>query len=71
MQVISHHETLSPAIPRALARALRRVASRDGVPVAAVVKRLLTDALVAEGEIEITYAPAEKPPHRADRYWYY
>jgi hypothetical protein len=57
MQVISHHEVLSPAVPRALARALRRVAARDGVPVAALIKRLLTDALVAAEEIAITPPP--------------
>jgi hypothetical protein len=51
MQIISHHEVLSPAIPRTLARAIRRVAQRDGIPVATVVKRLLQDALAAEGEM--------------------
>jgi hypothetical protein len=51
MQIVSHHEILSPGLPRTLARALRRVAERDGVSVAVVVKRLLTDALVAEGEL--------------------
>jgi hypothetical protein len=54
MQIVSHHETRSPAIPRTLARALRRVAARDGVPVSVTIKRQLTDALIAEGEIEVT-----------------
>jgi hypothetical protein len=62
MQIISHHEVLLPAIPRTLARALRRVAARDGVTVAAVVKRLLEDALVAEGEIELTPRPIGNDP---------
>jgi hypothetical protein len=57
MQIISHHEVLSPGIPRTLARALRRVAARDGVPVSVTIKRLLTDALIAEGEIEVTPTP--------------
>jgi len=48
MRIISHHETSDPAIPRTLARALRRVAARDDVPVSAGVKKLLEDPLVAE-----------------------
>ena len=47
------------------ARALRRVAARDDVPVSAVVKKLLEDALVAEGEIEIT--PTPRPRKRIAR----
>lgn len=57
MQIISHHEVLLPAVPRHLVRALRRVAEREGVSVAVVVKRLLTDGLVAEGEIKLTPTP--------------
>jgi hypothetical protein len=65
MQIVSHHEVLSPAIPRTLARALRRVAARDGVTVSALVKRLLTDALVAADEIQIT--PTLRPRKRIAR----
>ena len=47
--VISDHEILSPAIPRHLARVIHRIAEREGISVATVVKRLLQDALAAEG----------------------
>ena len=62
MQIVSHHEVLSPAIPRTLARAIHRIAERDGISVAAVVKRLLQDALAAEGELELTPRPIGNDP---------
>jgi hypothetical protein len=60
MQIVSHHEVLSPAIPRTLTRAIHRIAQRDGIPVATVVKRLLQDALAAEGELELMPRPKPK-----------
>jgi hypothetical protein len=43
-----------------LARAIHRIAQRDGISVATVVKRLLQDALAAEGELELTPRPKPK-----------
>jgi hypothetical protein len=51
MEVVSSRDTLA-AIPARMARAIRCIAEREGIPVAAFVKRLLQDALAAEGEIE-------------------
>jgi hypothetical protein len=67
MQIVSHHEVLSPAIPRTLTRAIHRIAQRDGIPVATVVKRLLQDALAAEGELELMPRPKPKPKRVFER----
>jgi hypothetical protein len=60
MEVVSSRDTLA-AIPARMARAIRCIAEREGIPVAAFVKRLLQDALAAEGEIELTTRPRPKP----------
>jgi hypothetical protein len=50
MEVVSSRDTLA-AIPAVVARAIRAIAEREGVSPAVVIKRLLTDGLVAEGEL--------------------
>jgi hypothetical protein len=59
MEVVSSRDTLA-ATPARMARAIRCIAEREGIPVAAFVKRLLQDALAAEGEIELTTRPRPK-----------
>jgi hypothetical protein len=59
MEVVSSRDTLA-ATPARMARAIRCIAEREGIPVAAFVKRLLQDALAAEGEIELTPRPKPK-----------
>jgi hypothetical protein len=58
MKVVSHRATLLPAVPAAMARAIRHIADRDGEPVARVVKRLLLAGLAAEGELPPRPKPA-------------
>jgi hypothetical protein len=50
MYVINSRDTLA-AIPAYMARAIRRIAEREGIAAAAVIKRMLRAALVAEGEL--------------------
>jgi hypothetical protein len=50
MKVINSRDTLA-AIPAVMARAVRRIAEREGIPAAAVIKRMLRQALIAEGEL--------------------
>jgi hypothetical protein len=45
-----------------MARAIRRVAEREGISPAAVIKRMLWAALVAEGELELTPRPIGNDP---------
>jgi hypothetical protein len=50
MKVISSRDTLA-AIPAVMARAIHAIAEREGTSAAAVIKRMLRAALVAEGEL--------------------
>lgn len=50
MKVINSRDALA-AIPAVMARAIRAIAEREGTLPAAVIKRLLRAALVAEGEL--------------------
>jgi hypothetical protein len=50
MEVKSSRDTLA-AIPAHMARAIRRIAERERIPAAAVIKRMLRQALIAEGEL--------------------
>ena len=59
MEVKSSRDTLA-AIPAHMARAIHRIAQRDGISVATVVKRLSQDALAAEGELALTPKPKPK-----------
>jgi hypothetical protein len=61
MEVKSSRDTLA-AIPAHMARAIHRIAQRDGIHVATVVKRLLRDASAAEGEIELPPRPIGNDP---------
>ena len=60
MKIVSSRDTLA-AIPAHMARAIRRVAEREGISPAAVIKRMLWAALVAEGELP---RPAGNDPVR-------
>jgi hypothetical protein len=50
MKVISSRDTLA-AIPAVMGRAIHAIAEREGTSAAAVIKRMLRAALVAEGEL--------------------
>jgi hypothetical protein len=61
MKVISSRDTLA-AIPAVMARAVRAIADREGISAAAVIKRMLRQGLIAEGELELTPRPIGNDP---------
>jgi hypothetical protein len=63
MKVISSSDTLA-TIPTVMARAIRAIAEQEGTSAAAAIKRMLQNALAAEGEIELTPRPIGNNPVR-------